>query len=69
MLNVLVLRETFTICRLSAHLSVPEWAGTGSFLSMTRTPEELSIVCREDAVPPDTVAENGWRCPARGRRA
>ena len=31
-------------------------------VSITRTPDELSIVCPEEAVPPDDVtSEDGWR--------
>jgi hypothetical protein len=30
-------------------------------VSITRTPDELSIVCPEDAVPPDTRSEDGFR--------
>ena len=33
----------------------------GAFTSITRTPDELSIVCDEDAVPADIKAERGWR--------
>lgn len=40
---------------------MPEWAA-GSFTSVTRTPEELSVVCSQDAVPEAVTAERGWRC-------
>ena len=35
---------------------------SGDFVSVTRTPHELSIVCPEELVPADTIAERGWRC-------
>jgi len=31
------------------------------FVSITRTPDELSIVCPQEAVPPDTQVEEGFR--------
>jgi hypothetical protein len=31
------------------------------FLSITRTDDELSVVCPEEAVPEDTRSEGGWR--------
>jgi hypothetical protein len=31
-------------------------------VSITRTDEELSIICDEGAVPRDVRAERGWRC-------
>lgn len=48
------------VCRLSADAPLPDWP-RGQFLSITRTPAELSIVCDEAAVPPDIQAERGWR--------
>ncbi len=34
----------------------------GSFLSVTRTKEELSIVCSEKNVPDGIRCEKSWRC-------
>ena len=31
------------------------------FLSITRTEDELSVVCPEEAVPEDEHSEGGWR--------
>ncbi len=56
-----VLPSTFAICRLDADANVPEWA-TGEFLSITRTPDELSIICRQGNVPENLQSELGWRC-------
>ncbi|MFI5198120.1 MAG: ACT domain-containing protein [Thermoanaerobaculia bacterium] len=43
---------TFAICRLPAAAVVPPWAsGAGDFTSVTRTEEEVSIVCEEARVP------------------
>jgi hypothetical protein len=46
-----VLSETFAITRLSADAAVPAWVGGNDLLAVVRTRGELSIVCREDAVP------------------
>ena len=40
-----LLPDTFAICRLDADAAVPAWATTGGFFSISRTAEELSIVC------------------------
>ena len=58
-----VLDGTLSICRLPASDRVPSWALElhEGFVSITRTPEELSIVCPEEAVPPDTTVEEGFR--------
>jgi hypothetical protein len=43
---------TYAICRLPAGADAPPWASAvGGFTSITRTPEELSIVCEEARVP------------------
>ena len=34
----------------------------GDVFSVTRTVEELSVVCRQEMVPSGTQAEVGWRC-------
>ncbi len=51
------------ICRLGADEPVPEWAAlvTSGLVSITRTPDELSIVVAEDAVPSEVRSEGGWR--------
>jgi hypothetical protein len=61
-LTLLVLDGTFAICRLGGDSPIPSWAAAGHFFSITRTADELSIVCRQDAVPEGVVCERGWRC-------
>jgi uncharacterized protein len=53
---------SFAVCRLSSSASLPDWASQGIFLSITRTPEELSIVCPEGQVPAGVHHENDWAC-------
>jgi hypothetical protein len=62
-MNLTVLPERLSVCRLQPSARVPSWALElhEGFVSVTRTPEELSIVCPEDAVPPDTQSEDGFR--------
>ena len=40
----------FAVARLSPDAPIPAWA-TGPVVSITRTADELSIVCDDDAVP------------------
>jgi NAD+ diphosphatase len=48
----------FAVARLPAGAEVPPWAASGgAFVSVTRTADELSITCPQDAVPPDVRAE------------
>ena len=62
-LTFTLLPETFAIARLGGDAPTPSWA-RGDFVSITRTPDELSIVCREDGVPSTIRADRGWRCLA-----
>ena len=48
------------VCRLAPDAPLPAWP-RGVFVSITRTPDELSIVCDEEAVPDGVQAERGWR--------
>jgi hypothetical protein len=59
-LQLLVLAERLSVCRLAGGEPVPDWAG-GGFCSVTRTAEELSVVCQESAVPAGVQCEPGWR--------
>ncbi|CAN5877688.1 hypothetical protein BH23ACT11_BH23ACT11_19410 [soil metagenome] len=60
-LRLSVLEDRFAICRLKSDTAVPDWALEDGFCSITRTPDELSIVCREQNVPEGLRAEDGWR--------
>jgi uncharacterized protein len=62
-LTFVLLREHFAIARLGAAAEIPPWP-RGEFVSIARTPDELSIVCRADAVPSNIRADRGWRCLA-----
>ncbi len=61
-LTLEVLPRTFAVCRLDADASLPDWAASGGFVSLTRTDAELSIVCLQESVPAGVRAEPGWRC-------
>lgn len=57
-----LLPDFLAVCRLAGDAAVPEWAVGGPFSSVTRTADELSVVCHQDAVPGGVRCEPGWRC-------
>jgi uncharacterized protein len=59
-LTLSVLPGTFAICWLAPDAPVPAWA-RGDFVSVTRTRDELSIVCAQANVPDGIVGERDWR--------
>ena len=60
--SLTVLPGRFAVCRLDAQAAVPDWAFSGDFFSVTRTIDELSIVCSEAGVPEGVLCERGWAC-------
>jgi uncharacterized protein len=62
-LTLRLLPGALAVCRLSADAALPVWA-VGAVTSVTRTPDELSVVCAEDAVPAEIRAERGFCCMA-----
>jgi hypothetical protein len=61
-LTILVLPDLFAVCRLAPNEPVPAWASAASFFSITRTAEELSVVCPQQTVPEFVRCERAWRC-------
>ncbi len=50
------------VCRLDAGSDVPSWVDRSrDFTSVTRTSDELSIVCARDDVPEGVPMEGPWR--------
>lgn len=60
-LTITVHPELYAICRLEPQAEVPQWASGKSFLTISRTKAELSIVCEEARVPAEVHAERGRR--------
>lgn len=52
----------YAAVRLGPEAEVPAWASRGEFTCITRTRQELSLVCAEQDVPPGARAERGLCC-------
>ena len=52
---------SFAVCRLPPDASIPLLTGT-EFISISRTAEELSIVCPADQAPRNAKCESPWTC-------
>ena len=57
-----VLAGPYAVVRLAPDATVPAWATTGEFTSITRTADELSIVCRAENVPREVECRDRWSC-------
>lgn len=60
-LELSVLAQRLSVCRLGSQESIPEWATGGEFFNVVRTKDELSIVCGEEQVPPGIQQQTDWR--------
>lgn len=60
-LTLSVLGQKFAICRLERNAPLPSWATKSKFFVITKTSEELSIVCPQKNVPQEVKAERNWR--------
>lgn len=63
-LSLRVLPGSFALVRLDPALPVPAWASGGALSSVTRTADELSIVCEAERAPAGVAAHSDWRCLA-----
>ena len=61
-LRLVVLPDLYAVCKLDKNTAVPSWAWSGEFCSVTRTADELSVVCQEHLVPKGIRCERSWRC-------
>jgi hypothetical protein len=52
----------YAIVRLARDAPVPGWATKSGFSSITRTADELSIVCEVDNLPADVHSPHRWIC-------
>lgn len=61
-MNISLTPDRLTVCQLPADAPLPAWATSATgIVSFTRTPEELSLVCRAGLAPADVKQEPGWR--------
>lgn len=57
-----VLEGTFAIFKKAPEDTIPPEIFAEDFFSITKTLEELSIVCRENILNGNPSAEKGWKC-------
>lgn len=60
-LELSILAGKYAVCRLAKDAPIPPWLHNDYWWSVTRTADELSVICRESVVPPSVPSEHGWR--------
>jgi uncharacterized protein len=74
MISLKKLDQEFAICKLShqallrqgfeGQAAIPDWIWSSSLYSITKTTDELSLVCEQDKLipQPGMHQEDGWKC-------
>jgi uncharacterized protein len=60
-LKLIVLPEILAVSRHEASVPIPDWVKGESFMSISRTRDELSVICEERFLPESVHASRGWR--------
>ena len=60
-LELSILADGYAVCRMAKEAVIPAWFNDAAWSSVTRTADELSVICRESVVPPSVPCERGWR--------
>jgi hypothetical protein len=53
--------DILAICRLDPSSTITAAMLTGNFVAITKTNEELSIICSQDNIPQEVIYTKGWR--------
>lgn len=56
-----ILPEKLGICHLDKNSPIPDWVKEGSFFSITKTAQELSIVFPQEKIPGGVLFEKDWK--------
>ncbi|MGA3348329.1 MAG: ACT domain-containing protein [Candidatus Sulfotelmatobacter sp.] len=62
MLKFRQLLDRYAVVRLAPDASIPGWATRGDFTSISRTSDELSIVCPIKNIPGEYASSPRWVC-------
>ena len=60
MLTLSVLEGDYAVSRLEPDAPVPDWAWRGELVNVSKTRDELSILCISSSVPDDVRCEREW---------
>jgi uncharacterized protein len=62
MLKFRQLPDRYAVVRLAPDASIPGWTTKGEFTSISRTSDELSIVCPLENIPSEYASGPRWIC-------
>ena len=59
-MQIRTLPDSYAVVRLHPGAELPEWVDQGPFRCVTRTDNEVSVVCRDHDVPDGESVDRGW---------
>lgn len=60
-LHLHLLKQSYSLCTLGVGQPIPAWVAASHFYSITKTNDELSILCQSNVVPAMVQQNAGWR--------
>lgn len=61
-LNLIILKDIYAIYRFNHDIDIPAWVKDSDFYSVTRTHDELSVVCKQsDLITEGSAVNTDWR--------
>ena len=61
-LTLIILKDTFAICKFKNDTDISEWIKNSEFYSITQSGDELSVVCKQSNLVGDMLGFNkDWR--------
>jgi hypothetical protein len=60
-LTFIAIDGVFSLCSLAPVDAIPSWALSSDFYTISKTSDELSIVCESKYVPPEIKQDGNWR--------
>lgn len=60
--NLRIVPGIYSVARLAADASFPDWFDGPGFSAAIRADDELTLVCLQERVPSGIEAEPNWRC-------
>jgi uncharacterized protein len=57
-----ILKDKFIVCRIDSFKQIPDRILQSHFYSITKTADEISVICPEEFSPDDSPCEKNWRC-------
>ena len=60
-LKLSILPDKYGVCHFAKNDPVPDWVKDANFSSITRTSDELSIICPQEIIPGGVLVQENWR--------